>query len=50
MGAGAVARNFFSRTLEALGILPDAAYAGLPAGIRDALTVGRSIAPAESRS
>lgn len=43
----AAARNFFSRTLDALGTLPDAAYAGLPDKLREALTVGRRIAPAQ---
>lgn len=41
------ARNFFSRTLDALGTLADAAYAELPGRLRDALTVGRGIAPGD---
>ena len=40
----AAARCFFSTTLEALGVEPDAAYAELDPGVRDALTVGRTIA------
>jgi alkylhydroperoxidase family enzyme len=39
----AAARCFFSKTLDALGVTPDAAYADLPAEFRDALTVGRPI-------
>lgn len=42
----AAARCFFSKTLDALGVAPDAAYADLPAEFRDALTVGRPIADA----
>ena len=41
----AAARCFFSKTLDALGVEPDAKYADLDPGIRDALTVGRAIAP-----
>jgi uncharacterized peroxidase-related enzyme len=44
--ATAAARCFFSKTLDALGAEPDAAYAELDAGMRDALTVGRRIAAA----
>jgi alkylhydroperoxidase family enzyme len=40
----ASARCFFSKTLDALGVLPDAAYQGLDPGLRDALVVGRPIA------
>jgi alkylhydroperoxidase family enzyme len=40
----AAARCFFSKTLDALGVEPDAKYADLEPGIRDALTVGRAIA------
>ena len=36
-------RCFFSKTLDALGALPDAAYAALPETVRDALVVGRPI-------
>jgi alkylhydroperoxidase family enzyme len=39
----AAARCFFSKTLDALGVEPDAAYTDLPAEFREALTVGRSI-------
>jgi uncharacterized peroxidase-related enzyme len=40
----AAARCFFSKVLGALGAEPDAAYAALPAAVREALTVGRPIA------
>jgi hypothetical protein len=40
----AAARCFFSKTLDALGVEPDAKYADLDRGLRDALTVGRPIA------
>jgi uncharacterized peroxidase-related enzyme len=40
----AAARCFFSKTLDALGVQPDAKYAELAPPIRDALTVGRPIA------
>ncbi len=40
----AAARCFFSKTLDALGVEPDAKYGGLDSGVRDALTVGRAIA------
>jgi uncharacterized peroxidase-related enzyme len=40
----AAARCFFSKTLDALGVEPDAEYAELDPGVRDALTVGRAIA------
>jgi uncharacterized peroxidase-related enzyme len=40
----AAARAFFSKTLEALGAEPDARYAELDDGVRQALTVGRPIA------
>ena len=39
----AAARSFFSKTLDALGVQPDAAYAELEPALRDALTVGRPI-------
>jgi uncharacterized peroxidase-related enzyme len=39
----AAARCFFSKTLDALGVLPDAAYADLDSELREALTVGRPI-------
>ncbi len=40
----AAARCFFSKTLDALGVEPDAKYAELEPVLRDALTVGRAIA------
>ncbi len=40
----AAARCFFSKTLDALGVEPDAKYAELDPVLRDALTVGRAIA------
>lgn len=40
----AAARCFFSKTLDALGVQPDAKYSELDEGVRDALTVGRPIA------
>jgi uncharacterized peroxidase-related enzyme len=43
----AAARCFFSKTLDALGAEPDAVYAGLEPALRDALTVGRPMPPAE---
>jgi uncharacterized peroxidase-related enzyme len=39
----AAARCFFSKTLDALGVQPDAKYGDLEPGLRDALTVGRAI-------
>ncbi len=39
----AAARCFFSKTLDALGVQPDAMYAELEPGLRDALMVGRQI-------
>jgi uncharacterized peroxidase-related enzyme len=39
----AAARCFFSKTLDALGAQPDAAYAELDPAFREALTVGRPI-------
>ncbi len=42
----AAARCFFSTVLDAVGAEPDPAYAALPDGLRDALTVGRPIAEA----
>ena len=38
------ARCFFSKTLDALGVEPDAKYAELDPAVREALTVGRAIA------
>jgi alkylhydroperoxidase family enzyme len=42
----AAARCFFSKTLDALGVLPDARYAELDPEIREVLVVGRPIAEA----
>ena len=42
--AAAAVRCFFSKTLDALGVQPDSAYADLEPGLRDALVVGRPIA------
>ena len=42
----ASARCFFSKTLDALGVLPDASYAALEPDVREALVVGRPIADA----
>jgi alkylhydroperoxidase family enzyme len=49
----AAARCFFSKTLDALGVLPDASYLDLEPELREALVVGRPIAessPAASAS
>jgi uncharacterized peroxidase-related enzyme len=40
----AAARCFFSKTLDALGVLPDASYGELDPAMREALVVGRPIA------
>jgi alkylhydroperoxidase family enzyme len=40
----AAARCFFSKTLDALGVLPDAAYRELDPELREVLVVGRPIA------
>jgi uncharacterized peroxidase-related enzyme len=40
----ASARCFFSKTLDGLGVEPDARYAQLDPPLRDVLTVGRSLA------
>lgn len=40
----ASARCFFSKTLDALGVLPDATYRELPEELREVLVVGRPIA------
>ena len=42
----AAARCFFSKTLDALGVLPDAEYGELEQRLREALVVGRPIAEA----
>jgi uncharacterized peroxidase-related enzyme len=39
----AAVRCFFSKTLDALGVLPDASYRELEPGLREALVVGRPI-------
>jgi uncharacterized peroxidase-related enzyme len=44
--ATAAMRCFFSKTLDGLGVRPDARYAELDPELRDALTVGRPIADA----
>ncbi len=40
----AAARCFFSKTLDALGVQPDASFRELDPDLRDALVVGRAIA------
>ncbi len=40
----AAARCFFSKTLDALGVQPDASYADVEPTLKDALVVGRPIA------
>jgi alkylhydroperoxidase family enzyme len=40
----ATARCFFSKTLDAMRVLPDAKYRELPAELREVLVVGRPIA------
>jgi uncharacterized peroxidase-related enzyme len=42
----AAARCFFSKTLDALGVLPDASFRELAPELRDVLVVGRPIADA----
>lgn len=42
----AAMRCFFSKTIDALGAAPDAAYHQLDAALREAMTVGRPIEPA----
>ncbi len=42
--AAAAVRCFFSKTLDALGVRPDAAYNEFDDGLRQVLTVGREIA------
>jgi alkylhydroperoxidase family enzyme len=42
----ASARCFFSKTLDALDVRPDASFGALPADLREALVVGRPIAEA----
>jgi uncharacterized peroxidase-related enzyme len=45
----AAVRCFFSKTLDALGVLPDAFYGELEPDVREALVVGRPIASAKTR-
>ena len=40
----AAARCFFSKTLDALGVLPDASFHELEPELREVLVVGRPIA------
>jgi alkylhydroperoxidase family enzyme len=42
----AAARCFFSKVLDGVGAAPDSRYNALDPALRDALTVGRPIAPA----
>ena len=42
----AAARCFFSKTLDALGVLPDASFRELAPELREVLVVGRPIAAA----
>jgi AhpD family alkylhydroperoxidase len=42
----AAARCFFSKTLDAMGVLPDASYQELDPELREVLVVGRPIAEA----
>ena len=42
----AAVRCFFSKTLDALGVLADASYRELPPELQEALVVGRPIAAA----
>jgi len=42
----AAMRCFFSKTLDALGVRPDASYSGLDPELREVLVVGRPIADA----
>ena len=43
VAAAAAARSFFSKTLDALGVQPDADYAALAPELRQALVTGRPI-------
>jgi len=42
----AAVRCFYSKTLDALGVLPDASYNAMDPELRDVLVVGRPIEPA----
>ena len=44
VATAAAVRCFFSKTLDALGVQPDAHYAAMDAELRDLLVVGRPIA------
>jgi len=44
----ASARCFFSKTLDAMGVLPDATYNEMDPEVRDVLVVGRPIAASDS--
>jgi uncharacterized peroxidase-related enzyme len=44
VGAAAAARCFFSKLIDSIGTLPDAAYREMIPGLADDLTVGRPIA------
>jgi uncharacterized peroxidase-related enzyme len=46
IAAAAAVRCFFSKTLDALGVQPDAEYANLPPELREVLVTGRPIAEA----
>src|SRR5262249_39788222 len=46
----AAVRCFFSKTLDALGVLPDATYNAMDSALRDVLVVGRPIAAADTAS
>ncbi len=45
VAAAAAARCFFSKLVDALGVLPDAVFHRLDPAMREALTVGRPVAP-----
>jgi len=49
IAAAAAARCFFSKTLDALGVQPDAKYSELAPDLREALVTGRPIAPPTGR-
>jgi uncharacterized peroxidase-related enzyme len=44
----AAVRCFYSKTLDALGVLPDATYNAMDPEVRDVLVVGRPIAAADT--
>ena len=43
VAAAAAVRCFFSKTLDSLGVQPDAAYNDMEGGLKDSLVVGRPI-------